>query len=416
MDRLNFFNPYKDKDNTHEDVLTRNFLILVKHIHAVQTAFFETIRNKMPSIGLESIAAGELSVNEVHTQISSGNYLSGEVGRRLLSIIISDDELVTEHPVQKSDRKARYDGVILCDPSWLFIIENKPSVGNIWEGQLDPNNEDANGNIIIQEPCCLSWRETISMLTDVMERNTSSDIEREMIGDFLEYINENYSGLNPYRRLGLCKSDRTLINLRCADILKECYPGKEIKKHKGWNYCINNAAEDNIIRLPALFYDNDNKRIKLCMFAGAVMTGARAFYKNLRLERFKELLDDEHVKMKAVPEFRLLCKGDKIVEFDTSHISPDKYVAYWKETELRQLTREDIQPFYDKIVKDKVIKADDKALQEKVLGHKYDKINVSPAISLEYEWPLGDAIDLDDADKLVDECRKRIENIYSLYR
>ena len=52
MEKLNFFNPFKDKDITHEDVLTRNFLLLLKNIPAVQIAFFELIKQKLPTIGL----------------------------------------------------------------------------------------------------------------------------------------------------------------------------------------------------------------------------------------------------------------------------------------------------------------------------------------------------------------------------
>ena len=77
MERLNFFNPFKDKDITHEDVLTRNFLLLLKNIPAVQIAFFELIKQKLPTIGLESISMGQLSVSEIYTQVTSGNLLTG---------------------------------------------------------------------------------------------------------------------------------------------------------------------------------------------------------------------------------------------------------------------------------------------------------------------------------------------------
>ena len=125
MDRLNVFNVYKDKELNHEDVLTRSFLILLKNISAVQAAFFELIRNKMPDIGLESFALGKLSISEIYTQTTSNGLLKGKQEYKILSVVISDDEYSNSHVVQESSRNARYDGVVICDPSWIFIIENK---------------------------------------------------------------------------------------------------------------------------------------------------------------------------------------------------------------------------------------------------------------------------------------------------
>ena len=47
MDHLNLFAPFESKDDSHEDVLTRNFLILVKNIPLVQVGFFELIRETL---------------------------------------------------------------------------------------------------------------------------------------------------------------------------------------------------------------------------------------------------------------------------------------------------------------------------------------------------------------------------------
>ena len=120
MDHLNIFNSYKNKSNNHEDELTRSFLILLKSIPIVQMLFFEMIRNEMLDLKIESIATGDLAVEEVFTQLSNSNNLfNSDIldGRTLVSIIISDDKFETEEKVTNDDRNAVYDGVVICHPS-----------------------------------------------------------------------------------------------------------------------------------------------------------------------------------------------------------------------------------------------------------------------------------------------------------
>src|SRR5690554_3062057 len=109
MDHLNVFNAYKNKANSHEDELTRSFLILVKNIPIVQVMFFEMVRNEMVGGSIQSIASGDLRIEEVYTQLSNKNHLFSKQmmeGRTLLSIIISDDKLQAEAKVKNDDRQA----------------------------------------------------------------------------------------------------------------------------------------------------------------------------------------------------------------------------------------------------------------------------------------------------------------------
>ncbi len=135
MNRLNIFNYYRNLEASHENILTRNFLILIKNIPLVETMFFTMVEKEMSNfIDLPSFAIGDLSTEEINTQkVGDSKQVKNILdGRRLISIIISDDKLEDEVKIQSSDRGAVYDGFILADPSFVFIIENKPSKDNIW--------------------------------------------------------------------------------------------------------------------------------------------------------------------------------------------------------------------------------------------------------------------------------------------
>ncbi|MTM73170.1 hypothetical protein GMA96_12520, partial [Turicibacter sanguinis] len=201
MNHLNLFNPYRNKLNSHEDELTRNFLILVKNIPLIQVIFFELIKNEMKEINVDSIIDGDLFVEDIYTQLSSNNSLFSSPlleGRTLISIIISDDKLEDNVKVKNDTRQARYDGVITANPSWLFIIENKPSKENIWTRQLNPNIPEDSDIIIVEEPCCLSWRAIISKLNVILQKNMVNGLEYIMIENFIEYVDNEYHWLNPY--------------------------------------------------------------------------------------------------------------------------------------------------------------------------------------------------------------------------
>lgn len=415
MDRMNLFNPFNDKENSHEDVLTRNFLIILKLIPSVQTAFFELIRDKMSKrIDLESIAQGKLAITEIYTQVVSNNLLASIQDCKILSVVISDAEYKKDHTVKSSNRNARYDGVVLCDPSWIFIIENKPSVGNIWPEQLNPNCDDAKGNELIEYPCRLSWRNIIEILNAVLKHNVANGIEVTLIGDFLDYINENYPDLNPYNKLGLCKDSKRLLDKRCGDILIEALKDQveniELKYQKGWKYYIDASSIDTIV--PRIALDSDGSYVTLWMFAGETMRSARKLMEKIKLDKVAQLQQQEYV---VRPNFHLSYRSKGLVWFPTDKISVIEYVEYWKRQTIKQINRTEIEHYCDDLASESIIKPDMVELRKKITSKQYPMLNVCPSVYFGYRWTLEDAVSLDNDDRLVEECRQKIKQIRSSY-
>ena len=234
MNHLNIFNPFKNKSNYHEDELTRAFLILIKNVSVVQICFIEMVREEMSRQNcfqvIPSLFDKNSSVESIETQITQNNELFKIAnGRRLISVIISDDKLFQDTTVENSNRNARYDGVILYQPNWILVIENKPSVENVWLDQLNPNVSD---DIEIEEkPISLSWRKIIENFSSLIERSVVQGFERILIEDFLEYIDDEYTKLNPYTHFALCKDNNYLLTRRCIAIMESSVLG-EVKYHR----------------------------------------------------------------------------------------------------------------------------------------------------------------------------------------
>jgi len=55
MDRLNYFAPYESKLASHEDQLTRAFLVVLRYVPLAQAVFLELIRERQREIHALSI-------------------------------------------------------------------------------------------------------------------------------------------------------------------------------------------------------------------------------------------------------------------------------------------------------------------------------------------------------------------------
>lgn len=418
MNHLNLFNNFESKSLHHEDVLTRNFLLLLKNIPLVQIGFFELIRNTVSprGINIESSALSILKLSEIYTQVDSNDNLFKKISDvSMLSIIISDDKLTTEHEVSNSDRHARYDGVIICDPSWVFIIENKPSVKNIWEEQLNPNINNTNNVTLIKEPCPLSWRQIISLLNELLLGNTLLPIERTMISEFIEYIDAKYGWLNPYNRFELCKANQHLLNKRCCSVLETYNGGTEVKYRNGWKHYIdtNNNIIQNIA-LDSTIINSHTWRIDLWMYAANVMSSARKAYEKINIDKLFALQENDENYTLAT-DFHFSFRSSGLLWID-SPLEFRKYLEYWKTAELKQIKREQFEPYFHNLIKNGLATGKDLArFKDVILSKNYPNLNICPGFLIKYTWNQDSATKLDSEDKFEEDFQNKVSAILSIF-
>lgn len=419
MNHLNIFNAYKHKSNNHEDELTRSFLILVKNIPMVQVIFFEMIRKEMNEENIESIASGDLNVEEIYTQLSDNNdvFTSGMVdGRTLVSIIISDDKFEGEASVKQDDRKARYDGVALCSPSWLFIIENKPSKENIWTGQLNPNIPEGIDIKIVEKPCCLSWRGILSGLSLLMQNSMVNGIEKILVEDFIEYVDNEYSWLNPYTTFEVCKGNTYLLDKRCIlAMFKFIIKGKnnDVMYHRGWKHYIESGR--NTIKQIALdsSKNGDDWNITVWLHAGDTMSAAK--------ESLDKMDIDNLLKLKAhgfdvKSNFHIAYRSSNLLWFSGSLLLED-YLKYWKKEykNLRQIKRNEFTSYFDNMENIGIIVAEDRSrIQEKIMNKNYPNLNICPGFTITYTWDSKTAINLDRLGKFDKDFIQKVTDVFNV--
>lgn len=427
MNHLNLFNPFTDRPSTHEDVLTRNFLILLKNIPLVQVGFFELIRDTMSPLGItiDSCARGTLKLSEIHTQVSDKNPMFEHLSDvNVLSVLISDDSWQPDHTVTQSDRAARYDGVVICDPSWVFIIENKPSVADVWEGQLDPNFQNRSDIHLIEKPCKLSWRDVISLLNELLLGDSLVPFERTAISEFIEYMDENYPELNPYDKFALCKSNKYLLDRKCCAVMASYGDGAEVTYRKGWKYYIETGKTSiQNIALDSEVVNENEWKIHLWMYAGVTMKSAKEAYRTLDVDQLFDLPNkDPHYQLSTNFQFAFQASGIKGAK--PSCPSPcERYIRYWKEKGpgLKQLNRKndpgEFESYFWSLVTDGIV--DDAyfpTFKEHILDKNYSTLNVCPGFLIKYTWDSKQALELDSKGEFEQDFKEKVNAIFGVFK
>jgi hypothetical protein len=210
MNRLNYFNPYDSKSGAHEDQLSRAFLVLLKHSGHAFFTFIEYCRSKHKTSGKEQpISIIDFLDQGWEFETQKGNPAINT--NYLLSVLITDSRVTADSNVRSSERNARYDGLITFGSNLTMVIENKPRSANVWFEQLNPSRQNlAETTNVYSNPAVLEWKEIIKQLNHLLLIPTISGYEKTMIEDFLSFIDEKFSYLNPYDSLHQCKGNREL--------------------------------------------------------------------------------------------------------------------------------------------------------------------------------------------------------------
>lgn len=414
MDHLNYFYPYS-ADATHENQLTRAFLTTMKYVPFVQNLFIDMIREKMIEKNIEdahvipTLTDSEcfIDTESIETQTTSIKQDTG----RLISVLISNDEYKTEHEVVNTENKRIYDGVIYYKPEWVFIIENKPNKDDVWDEQLNPNL-DKNSDIIIEKkPICLSWRKIFSRINIILDKELVSQTEMKLLFDFMRYVDKNFSSLNPFDNLAICKNDKYLLNQRCFSIMENLNLGK-VGYHKSWkNYIHVDFGPTKQIAVAPLFDANGDWSLYLQFYTGDTMTQARQFFSRINKQKVFMLKEKGWLLQ---PNFHFAYQASNLL-YSKCSLSIEEYIEFWmgENAGLSQINKdnwEQYQNFVQQLIQNGLMHQEDTILlKERFDNTKRHTLNVCAGIEFMYKWTKEEAIDLDRKGLLVDAVAAKID-------
>lgn len=405
MNHLNYFFPYQSKQDYHEDQLTRAFLVVLKHLPFVANVFYDMCKQKFDeSNNLMSQKLPHLStlVSEewdFNTQKSNPSIDT----KQLLSVLITDQSLQsTSNRVTRSERLARYDGVITIGSDLTMIIENKPSSFNVWFDQLSPSKENLSAETeVLQTHVLIQWKDIIVMLTGLIKKGT---IQKILIDDFLSYIDTCYPTLNPFDRFSLCKNNPTLLERRIKNILEQIVSDKTlVQYHRGWAYKIELGLPQIRMVGLALGVKENNWWLELSMIAGNTVNQSRALYRAL-----KDLNAFDLGGMFPRADFHCAFMTKNLIWFKTP--DTNKYIKYWKQhpDEIKQYDADVIDVYLYKLNEEDIIiynQSEEKKYNDVIYG---TTVNMCPGLGLIWELESKDAIELDDKGELEQMIADRV--------
>ena len=394
---LSLFQPYESKAPHHEDHLTWAFLNVLRLVPMALATFVDMVaaqhRENPGSDGetLPSLAQLPYQALGLYTQVSAIPQRTG----KLLSIVMTDEHWAQTAPVQASDRRARFDGLLCFEPSWILVIENKPRAVDIWEAQLSPPLPDGSEIELSQTAICLVWRDVVQALGGLVQRGLCQGAEAQLIEDFLAFTDRRFPYLNPYPTLGRCKGNDYLLKRRCAAILGSLGLG-DAERDRGY---------ENYVRLPAgaaerlyLFPDGTG-HLRLELYPGDTVAQARDVLGPLDAEAFLGLAEQG---WDIVPNLHFAVMGTHL-QWSTTSMPAGDYLAYWRAHPDRygRVAKADLPGRVAGFVADGLMTpADAEAIDKAFLQTKRANANVIPGLRVAYRLPLANAVALDEEGQL----------------
>lgn len=401
MNRLNYFNPYNTKSEYHEDRLTRAFLIVLRYSPSVFQYFYETL--KASSLFSQQLPLLADCINEniqIETQKKNIQFETS----KLLSVLITNDEFIPNIKIAPSERTAVYDGIISIGNELSIIIETKPNRGHVWEEQLCPSKDDLHDDIyIIEEPLVIKWHTLISWMSAFIGSSRYHYSEKEIVRDFLHFVDSNFSYLNPFDSFHLCKGNHSLIYKRISSILKSIVKDENlVKYHHGWGYYIELPYRS--IRKIGMIFFPDRNGFELSLFFADTQGQARALYPiDIDVKDFKERRWD------VVPNFHFAFMTSNKIWFGSKSI--ERYIDYWNTNShtLSQLPNHDRVRAFLKVLVDNDIVIDQPENMDRIIyKSRMTKINVCPGIGFIYRISVTEAEELDRQGVLAEQLKKQI--------
>jgi len=382
------------------------------------TVFLDLLRDKQSSAGserplpsLSDLLSQDL---KIHTQRTSVPQTTG----RLVSVLMTDEHWTPENKVQESQRDARYDGVLCFDPDWIVVIENKPLNMNVWADQVNPSLPPDGHEIVIDpQLVVLRWGDVVNRLTALLDVSWFGSTDRQLVTDFLDFLDEEFEYLNPYDDFGRCKKSLVLLRKRCEKILETIAPG-QVKWQGGWvTHYFELKGTRPRSEAPAkrcALYPKQNGediRIELAMWPGDTMSQARTFYQYLAGNDAAPMLRlrENGWTVKSNFHFGFIQKG--FGHGVKTTLSIEDYLKRWTIIPIVQITPDENGfefPLTGFASDGLIAKGDIPDICSKAVALGATNMNVIPGVEVIYGWSLADAVAIDKRPGgMVDEVRRK---------
>jgi len=398
MSEVDVFSPFQRRADGHEDRLTWGLLVALKYSPELQRFLRNLVLREIPEDRWPASFSWEPAA--VSTQ-------TGRIGSSAVfavSVLLSDESLAAAIPVGKSDRTARYDAVVEYSDGLVLIIENKPSSGDVWPGQLSLGRhsfEGSGGDVeVFEHAISLEWADLLEGLLAYTGAQIASFAERSLASDFLKFAESFHPGLSPYRTFELCGTRPEALAKRIEGLLEAMADmvGYEVRKRPGgapYIHLPNQAVKQVHLRA------RETSEIELSLWPGDTVHQARALFGKLNKPAFLGLAESG---WKVAPNLHFSHMQKHLVGAKTPMPVPE-YLEFFasnpREVGQTSFADRSLAELSSRWLDLGLISREDVGELDRHFGQtRRSFINVIPGFYLNREWPMPAILELESQDRL----------------
>lgn len=398
---LNLFVPYENAAASHENQLTRAFLVVLRYSPLVHAAWLRLVA---PDMNLYEISNADFATQRQHvlspgTEVPEGEAIPG------ISVWLAPDAAEIIARMAPSDRTQILDGVVTYGNDLVIVIENKIS----WGVPTDqPHRINLHGSPVKfrDKVCSVSWQRLLGILSDLVEHDLVSGAERFLISDFLDFVEASFPRIGPYKTLVQCGDNVFRIERR-LDTVQEQVVRIETGKGLGWR----DIAGTPKILMAWLGLAKDNATVCLRMYPADTLGQAREFYGDPK--SVGAVLGLRAQGWSVEPNFHWGFTAAGYAWMKTP-LALDDYCTYWINQigATRELLRSEWESYWTKLEAARIVEAVDRdAFDQEFTRSRRQKANPRPGLFCEYRWLLAEARQLDARGKFVEAVRARVNDM-----
>ncbi len=402
---LNFFAPYEDLPDKHENQLTRALLVLLRYSPMAHVTWLRLVDS---AIHLESLPMASWRTQE--GELLSSVTEESEDPVRVISVLLAPDPSHIEAPVHASERGQVLDAVVEYGTELVIVIENKISEGVHDRQVIEINTHGANVHLDKQARV-VAWQQLLAALTDLAARELVAGAERRVLEDFLSFVDLHFPHVGPYSTLRRAGEHQDRLKRRLDAVLGEAV-GSPDRPNQGicWRDLPERAdGAQRAVKMAFLELDPSTVSVVLSLYPGDTLFQARVLY--ARPEAVRGLLMMPGWTTRSNFHWGHRTSGLCWVKGATD---PARYVDYWIEriTDTKQLERAQWESEWAALQAEGIVRAQDKADFDRVFSNsRIPTASPRPGLECRFSWALEEARRLDDSGRFVATVRARISDL-----
>ena len=376
----------------YENRLTWALLVVLKCDPSLQNFLRELVESRLP------LEYREYSNSWDPARTSTQTKWIESTTNRLVSVLLTDERIQKEIRVEWSEREPVYDGVVEYPNGLTLFVENKPFHGDVREEQLSPSRDWFRGDVgdvkLHGSAICLEWAEVLEGLLKYADSSIAPFSSREVIRDFLSFVEEEHPRLTPYRTFELCGKRPEALQRRTSrlvDDLAKKVDKEDVESRGGYLFRPGKIAERVGIQA-------ESRKLKVGLAPADTVGQARRFYDAVDKAAFLSLKE-----WKVEPNLHFSFMGTHLVWAETA-LGTREYFDYFSESSSygqRSADRDTLSPLADQWEHEGLISsADRKKIKDEFINTNRKNINIIPGFSVTREWDLDTVIELEKRGEL----------------